>query len=210
MAKRIFLDMDGTVTESKSPIKKAMRDLLLSLKEDVVIISGAKLLQMRKQLGDGFNMMGCNGNHCHYWSRVLNNSERQEVMDFLSTLPQGEDLIQDRRSQISYSLIGHNKPLSKKKLADPNHRKRKEIVSRFHSKTIEASIGGTTCIDFYKKGNSKGDNVLEYIKRKNWKKGQCLYIGDALFLGGNDYTVMGKISTLKNPKETYKFIKTLI
>ena len=155
--------MDDTVTKSKSVISEKMRDLLLPLKDSIVIVSGATLSQMRKQVGEGFNLMGCNGNHCHYWSRTLTSGEK------------------------------------------------KEIISRFHSENIEVGIGGTTCIDFFKKGNSKGDNVLEYIKRKNWKKSECLYVGDALFEGGNDYSVVGKLSTLsvKNPEETYHLIKEL-
>lgn len=212
MAKRIFLDMDDTVTKSKSVIEQKMLDLLLPKRDNIVIVSGATLSQMRKQVGEGFNLMGCNGNHCSFWSKTLTNSEKKEILDFINTLPQGEDLIQDRKSQISYSIIGHNKPLKEKRLADPDHIKRKEIISRFHSDKIEVGIGGTTCIDFYKKGHSKGDNVIKYIERRKWNKSDCLYIGDALFEGGNDYSVVGKLNTMsvKNPEETYKLIKTLL
>lgn len=200
--------MDGTITESRSVIMPMMKKLITDHINDIVIISGSTNKQMRHQLKTEFNMLPLSGNQCEYWQNKLNKKEKQEILNFLKNYPQGEDLIQDRLCQISYSLIGHNKPLEEKRACDPDKKKRKEIISKFKSKSIEASIGGTTCIDFYKKGFSKGDNILRYIKKVGWKKKDCIYIGDSLFEGGNDYSVVGKIPTISTsgPLETFKII----
>ena len=44
----------------------------------------------------------------------------------------------------------------------------------------------------------------------NWKKEDCLYVGDALFPGGNDETVIGIVPThaVKDPDDTFRFIES--
>ena len=42
-----------------------------------------------------------------------------------------------------------------------------------------------------------------------WNKEECLYVGDALFPGGNDAVVVGVVPThqIKDPDDTFRFIK---
>ena len=80
------------------------------------------------------------------------------------------------------------------------------------SDAVEVRIGGTTTFDYFRKGMHKGHNVLELIRRKGWVKDECVYVGDALFPGGNDETVIGVIDThpVKNPTETLEFIRSVL
>lgn len=211
MAKKIFIDMDNTLTESKAHISKEMFELIYPIREDIVIVSGSELSQIHKQIGNEFYTMGCSGNHCEFWCYRLSYEEKEEILNFLQTLPNGDDFIQDRSCQISYSLIGHNAPQNRKDECDPDKSKRRLIIEKFKSETIQASIGGTTCIDFYKKGFSKGDNVIRYLEVMGWTRDECVYVGDGLFPGGNDESVIGKIETIavNNPEETYGILQTI-
>lgn len=62
---------------------------------------------------------------------------------------------------------------------------------------MEVQIGGSTCLDYFKKGLNKGANVKKLIEALGWNKDECVYFGDALFPGGNDETVVGIIDTVK-------------
>jgi len=45
-----------------------------------------------------------------------------------------------------------------------------------------------------------------------WNKKGCLYIGDALFPGGNDETVVGVIETksVRNPEDTFTLLEEFL
>jgi len=69
--------------------------------------------------------------------------------------------------------------------------------------------GGTTGLDFFLAGHNKGVNVAHFIDRQKWNKEDCLYVGDALFPGGNDACVIGVIPThaVGGPDETFEYIQ---
>ncbi len=73
-----------------------------------------------------------------------------------------------------------------------------------------AFVGGLTGIDYIPK--TKGENIQKFISDGGISIIDCLYIGDALEQGMNDYSVVGVIPTfaVKNPEETLEFIKKLL
>ena len=77
---------------------------------------------------------------------------------------------------------------------------------------VDVVPGGTTCLDFFLRGKNKGYNVLRLIKKEGWLHEDCIYVGDALFPGGNDETVLGVIPThaVKDPDETFAFVQSLL
>ena len=121
-----------------------------------------------------------------------------------------EDLLEDRGCQISFSFVGHHADIEDKKKFDPDFAKRKDFLKEypFESNSMEVRIGGTTCFDFMQIGRNKGFFVSKLIKNQNWRKEDCVYVGDALFPGGNDETVVGVIKTMQvaNTQETLEFI----
>jgi len=226
----IFFDMDGTVTRSRTRITAPMKQMLDSLTasgRDVIIISGADAGQIKNQVTDitGF-FLAQNGNHAvrtpegaMLWEENLTERERVEIMTHIRTLPHFDvedehDLVHDRGSQIAYSFIGHNEAIEKKEAFDPGGKKRAGMLNMHPlvSDTVEVKIGGTTTLDYFKKGRHKGFNVMRLVAYEGWVKEDCLYIGDALFLGGNDEAVIGVIDTLqvKNPEETAKRIEEVL
>lgn len=211
---KLFLDMDGTVTESRSRISLEMYEEL-SRFNDVVIVSGASKEQMRSQvLNLEWKIMAQNGNDTPLWTRHLYEHQKEEIQHHINQFAKiGNDQLEDRGCQISYSFVGHHAPLELKKQYDPTRERRLKILTDypFQSETVEVKVAGTTCLDYYPKGHNKGTNIAEFIKQMGWDKDDCLYIGDALFPGGNDETVVGVIPTksVKDPADTLAFLKTL-
>ncbi len=210
---KLFLDLDNTVTQSRGVISPEMRDELSRFK-DVHIVSGAERSQIKKQL-DGFqcSILAQNGNDNALWKREMTIEEiRLSILHILEYSDIKKDLLEIRGCQIGFSLIGHNAPAKMKKAFDPLGEKRKWILDTYPvDESLEVRIGGTTTMDYFPKGLNKGFNIRKFIGMKGWNKEECLYIGDALFPGGNDETVIGIIPThqVKNHLETLKFLKTL-
>ncbi len=226
--RHLFFDLDDTLTPTRSPISKEMQTILLDLrtKRDIIVVSGARVEQIRKQMGDNFPAyyLGQNGNQAHnnivgecLWHHVLKDDEKEEVLRHIQSIPRTwivsneSDLIEDRECQISYSLIGHNENLEKKKSFDPDRAIRRRILEDFPfvSEKMEVKIGGTTCFDYFRKGAHKGSNIEKFIKLMGWEKENCAYVGDALVPGGNDETVIGIIDTVSvaNQDETLELLR---
>lgn len=228
--RHIFFDMDGTVTRSRTRITEGMERALNGLHQsgrDVIIISGANFEQIKNQVRDiaGF-FLAQNGNHAvtmpeawTLWEETLSEKERKEIMDHIALLPHlpvkdENDLVHDRGSQIAYSFIGHHEDIEKKEAFDPGGKKRAAVLAEHPliSNAVEVKIGGTTTLDYIRKGRDKGFNVRRLIKLQRWKKDESVYIGDALFPGGNDEAVIGVIDTIsvKNPEETLQKVNEIL
>ena len=237
MKKHFFFDMDGTLTRSRSEISDSMvaglRDLLAN-GCDVVVVSGATKGQIIKQIGEVTKdvvVMAQNGNHtelsngAHLWRNELTKAQKNKVFTIVRkmidkanlVINDTSDIVEDRICQISYSLIGHNAPLESKEKSDPDKVIRKGLLESFEKEVarlnelgVQARIGGTTCIDFTIW--HKGDNVKRLVEHMGWNKEECVYIGDALFEGGNDNSVVGIVSTQEvvSPMECEILIRELI
>ncbi len=218
--KHFFFDMDGTITETRSLISADMRNKLneiaLTQGNHVIVISGAEVNQMRKQL-EGLSekvlFLSQSGNACRYWNKKLSPKKKKRIFKHITLLIEHvmncdlADLVQDRNCQISFSFVGHNADIEKKKLYDPSGDKRKAYLEEYPFNDLEvvARVGGTTCIDYTDINGTKGKNIQRLLDLKKWNKDECAYFGDALFKGGNDETVIGVIPNLvkvKNPDKT--------
>ncbi len=216
--------MDGTVSLSRTKILPEMKALLTELSKTVTIsiISGSLEEQMGYQM-DGLPVikMCQNGNHVinqdgtELWNEPLTKEQRDEIMIHAEKVlavcthevPDRNDLLEDRGSQISLSLYGHHADPVFKRSFDPDFAKRKALLVQFpfESDSTEVKIGGTTTLDYFPKGKNKGFNIDRFTTLMNWNKDECLFFGDALFPGGNDETVVGVIETVQvvDPQDTY-------
>ena len=74
-------------------------------------------------------------------------------------------------------------------------------------------MGGTTSIDVTKPGVDKAYGVYKLRDQLGISLAEMLFVGDAIFVGGNDYPVQeaGVDSILvRDPKETARVIQTVI
>lgn len=243
MKKQIVFDLDGTLAKSKSAIDEEMGNLLCSLLEiaQVSIISGGDWPQFQKQvlshLPEKTNLKGltilptCGTKFYQYkdeWRELyeenFTETERQKIMENLTAAIKSAHLniektwgeqIEDRGSQITFSALGQKAPLDAKKDWDPDFEKRKKIVEPLKKTLKEFSIGmgGTTSIDIVKPGIDKAYGIRKLEEILNVKIPEMLFIGDALFKGGNDYPARKTgvdCIQVRDPEETKNIISTII
>lgn len=101
------------------------------------------------------------------------------------------ELIQDKVSGITFSARGGDAPLEIKEVWDPDHSKREKIVKLLNPylPDFNVAIGGTTSIDITPKGIDKAFGIKKLSEIINIPLNKFLFIGDALYPGGNDESV---------------------
>ena len=97
--------------------------------------------------------------------------------------------IEDRGSQITFSALGQQAPLEAKDKWDPDHAKRKVLQGILQGMLPDLSIniGGSTSIDITRKGIDKAYGLKRLSETIGVGIEQMLFLGDAIFPGGNDY-----------------------
>uniref|UniRef100_UPI004047A84E HAD-IIB family hydrolase n=1 Tax=Mariniflexile sp. TaxID=1979402 RepID=UPI004047A84E len=242
MKKLVIFDLDGTLAESKSSLDAEMSALLQDLLErvKVAVISGGDWPQFEKQLLANFPVNGqlqnlfilptCGTKFYKYangWEKIyaenLSIKEKEKIIhalkeasntvDFKIEKTWGE-VIEDRGSQITFSALGQKAPLEEKKTWDPDFVKRKKIKAILDQRIPEFSIrmGGTTSLDVTKPGIDKAYGINKLKDILGIELSEMIFIGDALFPGGNDYPVKqtGVVSiSVRDPHEAKRIIETI-
>jgi hypothetical protein len=159
------------------------------------------------------------------YDHVLTESERRRIVEALEQAvaetgiiegaPLYGERIEDRGPQISFSALGQKAPLAEKAIWDSDQRKRMKVRELLQPLTgdFEISIGGTTTIDITKKGVSKAAGIRWLVKELGLPVAHMLYMGDALFPGGNDNVVRETgipVRAVKNPTETGRIIDEVL
>jgi HAD superfamily hydrolase (TIGR01484 family) len=243
MKKLIVFDLDGTLAPSKSSLAPQtavlLRDLLAIIK--VAVISGGAWPQFEKQLLTdlpqdsnlanlsllptcGTKMFQYNGKWTELYSEDLTAEQRKKIMDSLDKAAEEAgyqarkvwgEVIEDRGSQVTFSALGQQAPLAEKEEWDPDFAKRKKITAILETLIPEFSIrmGGATSIDVTKPGIDKGYGIGKLRDTLHLSLKEMVFVGDALFPGGNDYPAVqaGVVSIdVKGPDDTNQVIKTII
>jgi phosphomannomutase len=124
------------------------------------------------------------------------------------------EAIEDRESQITYSALGQAAPLEAKEKWDPDFAKRKKIKSLLDPMLPDfaVNLGGSTSIDITKPGIDKAYGIRKLRDVLKIEIAEMLYVGDALFPGGNDYPVRSTGATciqVRDPNETKRVIEAI-
>lgn len=125
------------------------------------------------------------------------------------------EIIEDRGTQITFSGLGQKAPLEEKLKWDPERVLREKITVAFKKRMsdFDAKIGGSTSIDINKKGIDKAYGIKQIKEKLDIPIEEMLFIGDALFVGGNDCPVIKTgVQTLavQGIEETKKYIREII
>ena len=243
MKKLIVFDLDGTLAESKSSLDAEMATLLSSLLGivRVAIISGGAWPQFEKHVLANLPhdeslkhlfLIPTHGTKFYQyktgWEKLYSEDftagEKEKIIDSLKKAIGlagfkfeklwGEQ-IEDRGSQITWSALGQQAPLEEKKKWDPDFAKRKKIKAILDPFIPEFSVGlgGTTSIDVTKPGIDKAYGIGKLRDTLGITIAEMIYIGDALFAGGNDYPAR-KTGALciqvRDPDETKRVIEAII
>ncbi len=243
MKKLIVFDLDGTLAESKSSLDAEMAKLLNSLlgAVKVAVISGGDWPQFEKQVlanlthGESLRNLSllptCGTKFYRYdggWTKIyFEDLTAEEKAKITRSLQQVSDesgfkpvrvwgeVIEDRGSQITFSALGQQAPLEAKEKWDPDFSKRKKMKERLAQLIPEFSVrlGGTTSVDVTKPGVDKAYGIGKLRDTLGIAIREMIFVGDALFPGGNDYPAeeAGALSIqIKNPHETKRVIETII
>jgi HAD superfamily hydrolase (TIGR01484 family) len=235
MKKLIVYDLDGTLAESKSSLDPEMSRLLHELLgvARIAVISGGDWPQFEKQLLPNFPederlanlslLPTCGTKFFRYekgWKKIysedFNAAEKQKIIGALTNAVEEAgfkaekvwgEAIEDRGSQITFSALGQQAPLAEKSQWDSDFAKRKKIKAILDKQIPEFSVrmGGTTSIDVTKPGIDKAYGIGKLRMLLGISLEEMLFVGDALFVGGNDYPVKeaGVVSiAVRGPNET--------
>ncbi len=139
----------------------------------------------------------------------------KKVMDIEKAPQSFEPLIDDKGGEITYSPTGINAPWEIKEAYDPDHSKRQKIRDALVKllPEFEIGIGGSTSIDITKPGMNKLFGVKKLLELDKLTPDRAIYIGDALFPGGNDAAVIPSGVTcisVKGPEDTEKVIDEIL
>ncbi len=125
------------------------------------------------------------------------------------------EMIEDRGTQVTFSAFGQLAPHELKNEWDPDAQKRLNII-KYLEKLIpefEIRVGGATSIDVTKKGIDKAYGIKKINEILGYAFDEMMFIGDALFEGGNDYPVKRtgvECIQVKGPQDTEKILKEII
>ena len=165
-----------------------------------------------------------NGKWTELYSEDLSAEQRKKIIDSLDKAA-GEagyrakkvwgEVIEDRGSQVTFSALGQQAPLAEKEKWDPDFAKLKKITAILEKHIPEFSIrmGGATSIDVTKSGIDKAYGIGKLRDTLHLSLKEMVFIGDALFPGGNDYPAekAGVVSIpVKGPDDTNLVIKTIL
>jgi phosphomannomutase len=243
MKRLIVYDLDGTLAESKSPLDDEMaarlHDLLGIVK--VAIISGGDWPQFEKQVLShlphderlrnlsilptcGTKFFQYNGDWKKLYSEDFTADEKKKIVSSLEKAVADAgfkpvkvwgEVIEDRGSQITFSALGQQAPLDEKSKWDPDYSKRKKIKAILDPLIPDFSVrmGGATSIDITKPGIDKGYGMRKLRDILGISLEEMLFIGDALFPGGNDYPAKeaGVLSiAVRGPQETKPVTEAIV
>ena len=243
MKRLIAFDLDGTLAQSKQAIDPEMASLLGRLTNafDVAVMSGGDWPQFEAQLvgklpaeadlarlfllpTSGTKLYRHAGGWQPIYADALTADERAAVIRSLDQVIATLDLDsaqswgprnEDRGTQITYSAQGQQAPVDAKHAWDPDMSRRKQLKNLLTPMLpgFEVRTGGSTSIDITREGVDKGTGITRLSHEIGVPLSDMLFMGDALYPGGNDYAVseVGVDAILvRDIEDTRKIIQTIL
>lgn len=221
--KVIVCDLDGTLTQSKSPLSLEMAEVisLVLKKHFFVVISGGAFQQFEKQFLsylkcpkedlENLIIFPTMGGSCFMydakqekWNKLYEEKlTDKEINKIFSAFEKAIKklkldlsgnygaILENRETQVTFSGRGQNAPIGEKEKWDPDQSKRRSIIKILEKEIPEfdLKLGGISSIDVTKKGINKAYAIERLKKILNLKDDEIIFLGDALYRGGNDESV---------------------
>lgn len=210
--KMIAFDLDGTLTQHKTPLSAECRELLLKLKEKytLVMVGAGQTRRIFEQMNrfpiDIIGNYGMQYARYNYDTNDLdtvydicekcNFQECEEKITYLRkkygyTEFSGDNVEYHPSGCVTFPLLG-TKAIPEEKLAfDPDRRKRRafynEVVSLFDEYNV--FVGGSSSFDMAPKPYNKYYALDKYCKEKGILHSEVIFVGDDYGIGGNDESV---------------------
>lgn len=125
------------------------------------------------------------------------------------------EIVEDRGTQITFSAHGQKAPLEVKEEWNKKNDVRPKLIRILKNELPEFSVrsGGLTSVDITRKGIDKAYGVRQIKKILGITINKMLFVGDALYPGGNDAAAKKTgidCFQVMNPEETKKLIRFFI
>lgn len=203
----ICFDLDGTLTQHRSPLGGENRALLdkLSKKYKIIMVGAGSAFRIYSQMQE--YPIDIIANYGMEESKIIDGKftiVRQikttpdkeyflEKVEYLRkkygyTQYKGESVEFHSTGMVTFPLLGTKADVADKIVFDPNREKRKvmysEVLELFPDYTVY--IGGSSSFDFTAKQYNKYDAIMAYAKENGYEKQDILYVGDDFGDGGGD------------------------
>ncbi len=158
------------------------------------------------------------------YSELFDDAQKQQIfsafdasLEATGFVPQETwgDRIEDRGSQITFSALGQQAPIHAKEMWDPDFAKRRVIQADLRQRLpgLSINMGGATSIDITREGVDKAYGLKKLRDASGIALDAMLFIGDAIFPGGNDYPAkqLGLDTVrVRDPQETLSVIDAIV
>ncbi|MBQ3207766.1 MAG: HAD hydrolase family protein [Bacteroidales bacterium] len=207
MKRLICFDLDGTLSQHKTPITQEVRTMLdrLSEKYKIMMVGAGNAPRIWNQMGQ-------------YPIDILGNYGMQEavVKDGQLCIVREDTVVPDKEmflekcaylrekygytqyygdsvefhpaGMVTFCLLGTPAPIDEKIAFDPTREKRRvlypEVLELFPDHSVY--IGGSSSFDFTPKQYNKYDAIMKYAAENGYSKEEILYVGDDFEDGGGD------------------------
>ena len=210
--KLVAFDLDGTLTQHKTPLEEKNRNVLIKLSEKykLLMVGAGSCERIFKQMnGFPIDIIGNYGMQYAVYDdaqkemRVVRNDhadvDREEILRRAA-------LIRDKFNLHDYSgntmefhesglltlpVLGTTAKIEDKLAYDPDKTKRRAmypyVKELFYDYNVV--IGGTSSFDIIPGEYGKYNALMRYARENNISKNEIVYCGDDYFPGGNDHDV---------------------
>lgn len=210
--KVIAMDLDGTLTQHKTPLSQAHREILVALskKYKLLMVGAGQVMRIFNQL-EGFpiDIIGNYGMQYGTYNADTKNIDivrdiaapchKEEVTGQINRLREkygfrnfsGETVEFHPSGCITFPILGTKAKQEDKLAFDPDRIKRRKIygdvVNTFSDYCV--FVGGSSSFDMAPKPYNKYYALDLYCKENGYSHDEIVYIGDDYGLGGNDESV---------------------
>ena len=207
MKKLICFDLDGTLTQHRSPLGDKNRAVLdkLSKKYKLIMVGAGAAERIYKQMGE--YPIDILGNYGMAEAKIIDGKftlvrqtiepvDKQFFIDNIKYLREkygytefkGDGVEFHTTGMVTFPLLGTKADIADKVAFDPTREKRKvlypEVLEIFKDFTVY--IGGSSSFDFSAKRFNKYDAIMTYAKENGYTRDEILYVGDDFGDGGGD------------------------
>lgn len=205
--KLLVFDLDGTLSNHRTPMPEESRALLdaLGKRYHLVMCGAGNVARVFNQMGNypieligNYGMMEAkveNG-ELVITKQIVAEVDKEFFLRETNRLREkygyteyaGEPIEWHPSGMVTFALIGTKAKREDKHVFDPDRAKRRvmypEVLEIFKDYTV--FIGGSTSFDIVAKQYNKYDATMEYAKRHGYTKEQILFFGDDMGDGGGD------------------------
>ena len=207
MKKLICFDLDGTLTQHRTPLGEENRKLLdaLGKKYKLLMVGAGAAERIYAQMGE--YRIEIIANYGMQESKIVDGTftiirQEQSYPDkeyFLKTAEylrekygytqyKGEGVEFHATGMVTFPLLGTKADIVDKLAFDPTRAKRRvmydEVLRLFPDYVVY--IGGSSSFDFAQKQYNKYDAIMAYAKANGYQKDEILFVGDDFGDGGGD------------------------